>query len=97
MAKGIPVTLHGQKHHLLLTTNGLARFEAMTGKMLMAKSTADHFTLWDLIVMIRSLLLDEDPNLDVRDAASLIDTADLGALMNAVPQAIANYTAEITK
>jgi hypothetical protein len=96
-SQGVEIKLGKQKRYLLLTTDSLARYEEVTGKKLMAQSTAKNFSLWDVIVVVWSLLLHEDPNLEVRDVGNMIDPANMGPLMNAVAKAIENYTEEIQR
>lgn len=96
MAKGIEIRLD-KKRHLLLTTDALAKYEAMSHKRLMAQSTVKNFSLWDVIVLVWALLLHEDRNLEIRDVANVIDPADMEPLMNAVAKAIENYTEEIKR
>jgi hypothetical protein len=95
MSRDTEVKLGDKKRHFLLTTNALAKFEAMTHKNFMARTTAENFSMWDLICAVWALLLAEEPNLEVRDAANMIDPMNMKPVMNAMQQAIANYAREI--
>jgi hypothetical protein len=97
MSRSIEIKLGGKSKHFLLTTSALARFEAMTHKQLMAQSTAKNFSMWDLICVVWALLLHENPNLEVRDAANMIDPMNMKPVMNAMQQAIGNYMKEIQR
>ena len=95
MAKGIKVKLD-RKRHLLITADGLAAYERVTGRSLLARSTMRNLCAGDIVVMGWSFLIYEDPELEIQQVADMISSErNWDNLLNGIERAWDAYMKEL--
>ena len=96
MAKGVKIKLD-RKRHLLVTSQGIADFERVTGKPLLGKATlTGNLSFKDIIAMTWALLLHEDSQLTLDQVSDMIrPQTNMTELMYKIGEAWAAYDKEL--
>jgi len=71
MTKRIKIKLDKERH-LLATSRAIAKYQEVTGRELLAKSTLSNLSLRDVIVVTWTLLLHEDSSLTIDQVGDII-------------------------